>query len=72
MVATSRRCLSELLCPTFSTCGIVIFDHVLYASEVCTCVSFFYDVLNDFFSGPLEVTFPSWVLSSVVLQNRTS
>ena len=52
MVATSRLCLSELLCPTFSTCGIVISDHVLYASAVCTCVSFFYDVLNDFFWDP--------------------
>ena len=52
MVATSRLCLSELLCPTFSTCGIVIFDHVLNASAVCTCVSFFYDVLNDFFWDP--------------------
>ena len=52
MVATSRLCLSELLCSTFSNCGIVIFDHVLYASEVCTCFSFFFDVLKDF-SGTL-------------------
>ena len=53
MVATGRLCLSKSLCPTFCNCVIVIFDHVLYASQVCTCVSFFYDVLYDFFSGTL-------------------
>ena len=70
MVATSRLCLSELLCSTFSNWGIVIFDHVLYASEVCTCVSFFYDVLNDFFLGHLEVRFPSWVLSKLFFRTK--
>ena len=49
MVAAGNFCLSKLLSPTFSNCGIVIFDHVFCASEVCTWVSFFYDVLNDFF-----------------------
>ena len=52
MVATSRLCLSEILCPTFFTCRIVISDHVLFSSEGFTCVSFFYDVLNDFFWDP--------------------
>ena len=60
MVATNRRCLSELLCPTFSTCGNAIFDYVLYASDVCTCVSFFYDVLNDFFWDPWRSRSRRW------------